>query len=204
VKVADEIQFWSSRGVRNFSIYDDAFLVKAEEMAIPLMKEVVARGIACRFHCPNGLHLRGISGDTALWMKRSGFETLRFGFETSEPQRQAATGGKVRGEDLPAAVGHLKSAGYTDREIGVYLLCGLPGQPASEIRASIDFVKSCGARPILAEFSPIPGTILWDDCRKVSHFDLDEPLFHNNTLLPCAGEDLSLEFYRDLKRLSRI
>ena len=204
VKVADEIQFWSSRGVRNFSIYDDAFLVKPEEMAIPLMKEVIAREIACRFHCPNGLHLRGISGETALLMKRSGFETLRFGFETSEPQRQAATGGKVRGEDLLAAVGYLKGAGYTGRDIGVYLLCGLPGQPASEIRASIDFVKSCGARAILAEFSPIPGTLLWDECRKNSKFDLDEPLFHNNTLLPCAGEDISIEFYRDLKRLSRI
>jgi radical SAM superfamily enzyme YgiQ (UPF0313 family) len=168
------------------------------------MKEVIERGIACRFHCPNGLHLRGISGETALLMRKSGFETLRFGFETSELERQIATGGKVRGEDLLAAVGHLKSAGYKDREIGVYLLCGLPGQPASEIRASIDFVKSCGARPILAEFSPIPGTFLWDECRKNSQFDLDEPLFHNNTLLPCAGEDLSIEFYRDLKRLSRI
>lgn len=203
IRVADEIELWRDRGIRNFSIYDDAFLVRPEEMAIPLMREVIDRNIKCRFHCPNGLHLREITGEIAVLMRKSGFATLRFGFETSEPQRQVETGGKVKGEDLKSAVGHLKRAGYLDSDIGVYLLCGLPGQQASEIRDSIEFVKSNGARPILAEFSPIPGIAMWEECRKSSKFDLDEPLFHNNTLLPCADPGLSEGVFRALKQMCR-
>jgi radical SAM superfamily enzyme YgiQ (UPF0313 family) len=203
IRVADEIEFWRQRGTRNFSIYDDAFLIRPESMAIPLMREVIARKLDCRFHCPNGLHLREITGDIAALMRKSGFATLRFGFETSQPQRQIETGGKVKAEDLESAVGHLKRAGYATGDIGVYLLCGLPGQRSSEIRDSIDFVKSSGARPILAEFSPIPGITIWEECRKSSKFDLDEPLFHNNTLLPCASPELTAEVYQNLKRSCR-
>lgn len=203
VRVADELQFWRRRGIRNFSIYDDAFLVKPEESAIPLMQEIIRRKIDCRFHCPNGLHLREITGNIAALMRKSGFVTLRFGFETSEPHRQLETGGKVKGEDLQSAVGHLKNAGYSECDIGVYLLCGLPGQQAGEIRDSIEFVKSTGARPILAEFSPIPGIAIWEECRKISKLDLSEPLFHNNTLLPCADPGLSEGVYRALKQLCR-
>lgn len=202
-RVADEIGFWRERGIRNFSIYDDAFLVRPEEMAIPLMQEVINRNIDCRFHCPNGLHLREITADMAQMMKKSGFATLRFGFETSDPGRQVETGGKVKGGDLLCAVGHLKRAGYSENDIGIFLLCGLPGQQAGEIRDSIDFVKSSGAKPILAEFSPIPGIAIWEECLKSSTFNLDEPLFHNNTLLPCADPGLSEEIYRTLKQMCR-
>jgi len=203
IRVADEIQFWNVNGIRNFSIYDDAFLVRPEEMAIPLMREVISRNLECRFHCPNGLHLREITGEIAVFMRKSGFATLRFGFETSEPQRQIETGGKVKGEHLHSAVGHLKRAGYATSDIGVYLLCGLPGQQAAEIRDSIKYVKSSGGQPILAEFSPIPGIAIWEECRESSNFDLDEPLFHNNTLLPCASPDISEGEFRALKRFCR-
>lgn len=202
-RVADEIEFWRRKGIRNFSIYDDAFLVRPAQTAVPLMREIIARRLDCRFHCPNGLHLREISGETAALMRQSGFATLRFGFETSEPRRQAETGGKVRGEDLLAAAGHLRRAGYAAGDIGVYLLCGLPGQQAAEIADSIEFVKSGGARPILAEFSPIPGIAMWEECRRSSRFDLDEPLFHNNSLLPCADPGLAGGSYRALRQMCR-
>jgi pyruvate-formate lyase-activating enzyme len=203
-RVADEIEFWRLKGIRNFSIYDDAFLVRPAEMAVPLMREIIDRKLDCRFHCPNGLHLREINEETAALMRQSGFATLRFGFETSDPRRQADTGGKVRGEDLLSAVRHLRRAGYQANDIGVYLLCGLPGQQAGEIADSIEFVKSGGARPILAEFSPIPGTAVWEECRRSSRFDLGEPLFHNNTLLPCAGPGLPESSYRVLKQMCRV
>jgi hypothetical protein len=32
---------------------------------------------------------------------------------------------------------------------------------------------------------------------------LEEPLFHNNTLLPCRSESLTPEAYQELKRLCR-
>lgn len=203
--VADEITFWNKNfGIRHFSFYDDAFLINAEQMAIPLMEEIIRRGLSCQFHCPNGLHLRNITERVSRLMFESGFRTLRFGFETSNSERQAKTGGKVTNEHLVNAFSCLTKAGYAPDDIGLYLLCGLPEQDAQEVAESIRFVFSLGARPILAEFSPIPGTALWDKAVETSPYDIvNEPLFHNNSILPCRHEHFSCEDYRMLKIMTR-
>jgi len=202
-KTADEIEFWHRKfGVTEFSFYDDGFLAGAESSAIPLLREIIRRRLDCRFHTPNGLHARWVTGEAALLMFRAGFRTVRLGFETSDPARQAATGGKVRSEELREAAARLREAGFRQSDIGVYLLCGLPGQGFAEIRESLDFVLACGCRPYLTEFSPIPGTAIWSECVAASPLDIErEPLFHNNTLLPCREASLTEESFRHLKRL---
>jgi len=171
-------------------------------MAIPLLEQIIRRNLSCQFHCPNGLHLRSIDENISRLMFRSGFRTLRFGFETSDPDQQRRTGGKVSNEHLHKAVTCLQKAGYETSDIGLYLLCGLPGQAAQEVEESIRFVLSCGARPVLAEFSPIPGTGLWDQAVQTSPYDLvKEPLYHNNTLLPCRHESFTYNDYRKLKSM---
>jgi radical SAM superfamily enzyme YgiQ (UPF0313 family) len=202
VKVADEIQYWQKEsGVINFSFYDDALLVKPHEMIMPLLKEIKKRKLSCQFHCPNGLHLREINEELSVLLFNSGFKTIRFGFETSDLNRQIKTGGKVKNEELRLAVSHLKNAGYKTGEIGIYLLCGIPGQSAEEVEKSIEFVRECGAKPVLAEYSPIPGTKMWDEAVACSPFDIQrEPLYHNNSLLPCRNNDFSFAAYAELKK----
>jgi radical SAM superfamily enzyme YgiQ (UPF0313 family) len=204
-RVAEEIDFWyNQHGILNFSFYDDALLIRPEEMFIPLAKELIKRDLPCRFHCPNGLHLKEVTGKIAKLLYRAGFQTIRFGFETSDARRQLETGGKVKNNELERAVAHLREAGYRNRDIGVYLLCGLPNQTAGEVRRSIDYVSATGGRPIIAEYSPIPGTALWEEAVAVSPFALEkEPLYHNNTLLPCRSEKLNYSAYRSLKTLTR-
>jgi radical SAM superfamily enzyme YgiQ (UPF0313 family) len=202
MQVADEIEYWQKKfGVINFCFYDDALLVNPKEMIEPLLKEVKERNLSCQFHCPNGLHLRAITKELSEMLYNSGFKTIRFGFETSDFSTQVNTGGKVKNEELRLAVRHLKNAGFKTREIGIYLLCGMPFQSARQVQDSIDFVKNCGARPMLAEYSPIPGTPMWDDAVKCSCFDIQgEPLYHNNSLLPCQNNDFSFYVYEGLKK----
>ncbi len=206
IKVADEIAYWHRiYGVCHFSFYDDALLIDPEGMAIPLLKEIIKRGLTCQFHCPNGLHLREVTPELARLMFRAGFRTIRFGFETADVQRQLDTGGKVTNEHLERAVAYLREAGYEPRDIGIYLLCGLPGQSAVEVHEAIKHVQRCGARPVIAEYSPIPGTALWDASVEASPYPIaEEPLFHNNSLLPCQSSLLTFEMYQDLKRLTRM
>jgi len=200
--VVDEIAYWHTQhGIRNFSFYDDALLVNPDEMILPLAREIIRRGLHLQFHCPNGLHLREMNDELGRLLFQSGFRTLRFGFETVDERRQRQTGGKTGSDDLKAAMECLRKAGYRNGEIGIYLLCGLPGQGVREIEEGIDFVRSCGARPILAEYSPIPGTALWDEAVNASpHPIVEEPLFQNNSLLPCAEKELTLQVFRELKR----
>ncbi|MFO7568432.1 MAG: radical SAM protein, partial [Smithellaceae bacterium] len=200
-KVADEIEHWQKNfGVTDFSFYDDALLVDPEGMIIPLLAEIKHRRLSCRFHCPNGLHLRSIDADMARLLFNAGFETIRFGFETADFQLQQSTGGKVQNDELQSAVTSLKNAGYTSADIGIYLLCGIPGQKTADVVQSIDFVLQCGAKPVLAEYSPIPGTKMWPDAVSASIFDIaHEPLYHNNSLLCCRNDDFSYDAYSGIK-----
>ena len=205
IRVVDEIEHWYTRlGIRHFSFYDDALLVDPEGMAVPFLKELIRRHMPIQFHCPNGLHLREITSELSGLMFKAGFRTIRFGFETSDGLRQTSTGGKVDNEEFIDAVINLKQAGYRTEDIGVYLLCGLPGQSADEVMESIRFVRSCGVRPIIAEYSPIPGTGLWNEAVASSPYPIaTEPLFQNNSLLPCRNDSLTYEMYQMLKLKSR-
>ena len=69
--------------------------------------------------------------------------------------------------------------------------------------ASIRRVRELGATPVLALYSPIPGTALWSEALAASPYDLEnEPLYHNNSLFPC-WPNFSWERYTRLKRLAQ-
>ncbi|HNY65913.1 MAG TPA: radical SAM protein [Deltaproteobacteria bacterium] len=202
IKVVDEIEHWStSRGAAHVAFYDDALLFQAEKLALPIMREVARRGLEVRFHCPNALHARWLSREMALAMRESGFSTIRLGLETADPGRQVKTGGKVTNRDFLQAVDHLFRAGFHPEEVGAYILCGLPGQRAQEVMDAVSFVKGAGVRPIIAEYSPLPGTADWEEACRSSRYPLaEDPLYQNNTLLPCAWEGLTFEDYRDIRK----
>jgi len=171
IAVADEIEFWwKYHGVTNFAFYDDALLFKPEKRLIPLMKEIIRHSIRCNFHTPNGIHIRGMTDEIAQLMFASGFKTIRFGLETADENLMKKTGEKTTVAEFIQAVNCLKKAGFSKEVIGVYLLAGLPRQRAKDVEKSVAFVRDCGARPYLAEYSPIPGTILWG--KQSKHPDL--------------------------------
>jgi len=107
-------------------------------------------------------------------------------------------------EEFKKTVLNLKEAGFPPDKIGVYILIGLPGQKPEELEETIRFVLETGAKPILAEYSPIPQTALWGDAVEESRFDIArEPLFHNNSLVPFRSKHFSLETYSQLKQMAR-
>jgi radical SAM superfamily enzyme YgiQ (UPF0313 family) len=202
LKVVEEIAYWTSHyRVNNIAFYDDALLANPSEHIIKILKEVRKRDIQCNFHSPNGLHVKEIDKKLAALLYHCQFKTLRLGLETSNEAIQVETGGKVDNQSFGEAVGNLRRAGYSEDEIGVYIMAGLPGQRVGEVEESIAFVKESGAKPILVEYSPIPETVLFEKARKMSEFDLEnEPLFHNNSLFPCQWEGFTLANFQRLKK----
>jgi pyruvate-formate lyase-activating enzyme len=201
-EVVEEVAYWQKRfGVKDFAFYDDALLINPQGHMVPFLKKILGLKISCNFHTPNALHVREIDEEVAELLFRGGFQTIRLGLETSQEIVQIETGGKVTNEDFRRAVKNLKKAGFPGEAIGVYLLAGLPGQRIQEVRESIDFVRDTGAKPILVEYSPIPGTPLFEKAKRMSSFDLEnEPLYQNNSLFPCQWEGFTLEGLRKLKR----
>jgi radical SAM superfamily enzyme YgiQ (UPF0313 family) len=203
-QVVEEIQHWhDSRAVMDFAFYDDALLIQFEKHLGPILEALLKRNLSLRFHTPNAVHVREINADRAALLYRAGFKTLRLGLETTNWERQEAWGGKMDQADLARAVAALNRAGFGKNELEVYLLCGLPGQPLSEILQTIQEVKGMGLRPRLAEYSPLPHTPLWEEACRVSRFPLaEEPLFHNNSLWPCL-DPFSWETVQSLKDVVR-
>jgi radical SAM superfamily enzyme YgiQ (UPF0313 family) len=206
LKVVEEIAYWISQyRVNNIAFYDDALLVNPLEHIehiIKILKEVKKRDIQCNLHTPNGLHVKEISKELADLLYHCRFKTLRLGLETSNEATQVETGGKVDNRSFKEAVNNLKKAGFLEKEIGVYIMAGLPGQRVGEVEESVAFVKESGAKPVLVEYSPVPMTPLFEKANKMSKFDLEnEPLFHNNSILPCQWEGFTLGDFKRLKAM---
>ena len=200
-EVVEEIEYWTTHyRVNNIAFYDDALLINHQDHVVPILKEVIKREFRCNFHTPNGLHIKEIDEEVANLLFRTGFKTIRLGFETSDEAAQIETGGKVDNQDFRQAIKHLKRAGYSGEEIGVYIMVGLPGQRVGEVDESIAFVKEASAKPMLVEYSPIPHTPLFEKAKTMSPFDLEsEPLFHNNSILPCQWDGFTMADYKRLK-----
>jgi hypothetical protein len=200
-EVVEEITHWVERfHVRDIAFYDDALLIKASSHFVPILEHIVEKGIRCRFHLPNGIHARGLTREVAELMFQVGFKTVRLGLETINPVKQADMGGKVGDDDVRIAIECLRGAGFSSRQIGVHLMAGLPAQPWQEVEQGIDRIWEWGALPKIAEYSPIPHTALWEQAVRHSPYDLEgEPLFQNNSILPCNWEGFSWDDLAGIK-----
>ena len=200
--VISEIEYAVARyGVQDVVLYDDAFLIDSRSHALPILEAVGRRFPGMRWHSPNGLHASEITPRVATAMKSAGFETIRIGLESSSDDFHATTGGKTNREDFISAVRSLHDAGFTRRQIGVYLLVGLPNQTRDQIEDDVDLVLQTGASPKLAEYSPIPGTPLWPQAVSAAKIPIaQEPLLQNCTLLSAAAPGVHSFFLQTLRK----
>jgi hypothetical protein len=190
-ELLDEVLYWhKAHKAVDFAFYDDALLVDATHHICIFLEEIARRNLDLRFHCPNGIHITYVDKEVASLLHRAGFQTIRLGLETSDDSLQRDLGQKFSRGEFEAAIAHLRNAGFTADQIGAYILMGLPGQTYDQVASTITYVGEAGATPYLSEYSPIPHTELWKEAIAASRFDLaSEPLFHNNSILPCWGRE---------------
>ncbi len=199
-----EIKFWHhAHRVTDFVLYDDAFLVDAQQHALPALEKIIQADLNLCFHTPNAVHIRGISAETARLLFRAGFKTLRLGLETAEFDERETIDRKVTEDDFKCAARYLQAAGFEKHQVGAYLLMGLPGQELAAVERSIRTVHKTGITPILAYYAPIPHTAMWPRAVAASRYDLAaDPVFTNNSIIPCQSEAFNWETVYALKELA--
>lgn len=199
-EVFEEILFWHKNyGVVDFAFYDDALLFNFNSHLALILEKVLFHNLNLRFHTPNAIHARFITQDVAKVLKKAGFKTIRLGLERVENRFD----NKVSVEEFLQAVAYLKMAGFKEKELGAYLLYGVPEENFEEVEKGLLFLEKHRVPPYLAEFSPIPGTPFFEITKETSRYPISEdPIFHNNTVFP-ALKNPDWEKIEKLKDLSR-
>lgn len=204
------MRLFRDRGCRNFAFYDDALLVNWDAVLKPFLESVInemdSMGIAAekriRFYNPNALHIRYLDSERLNLLHRSGFQEIRMGYESSDDDFHRLRDGKSSQWDFRRAVAAVNESDFPLERCQVYVLAGLPGQEAGEVEASIRSASSTGVRCRIASYSPVPGTVLWEESLRHSPFPLDkEPLYHNNSFFPLEWEGLDRIKLDELRRL---
>ncbi|MCX7964136.1 MAG: B12-binding domain-containing radical SAM protein [Candidatus Sumerlaea chitinivorans] len=204
-RVADELEFLVRElGAEDIAFYDDALLLNHETHFEKIAEELERRKVRARYHAPNSLFAHMITPAVAEALKRMGFETIRVSLETANRERLKQWNRRIGPHHFVTAMRNLLAVGFRREQIGVYILCAVPGQTLQEVRDTIDFVIEHGGEPRLAEFSPIPRTEEWQ--RAVSATELpiaDEPLLQNNSIYWWASGAITPEALAELKQYAR-
>ena len=191
--VVDEIAFWQHHGVNKYVIYDDSFLYKKEIYAKPLLKSIGKLPFTVNIYNPNAINAAFIDEELALLLANAGFQEVRIGLESVNPVAQKNMGDKVNLKSFERALFLLKKAGF-NHNIFIYILAGLPFQKWEEVKEAIDYVMALGAQPYIAEYTPIPHTILFEQFYRHARYPIRQnAIYQNNALFPFAWEGFTEE-----------
>jgi hypothetical protein len=87
----------------------------------------------------------------------------------------------------------------------LYVLGALPGQRYTELLSAVKAARGSGFSVQVAEYSPVPGSSMWEESVRLSPYPLErEPLYQNNSFMPLEWEGLSREQLDAAKRLARM
>jgi len=179
---------------------DDALLVNPKSRMVPILEGIAKMNLPVRFYTPNGLHARLILPEVAQLMFETNFRMIRLSYESaSGGLGQKASDGKIGDEDFSRAVEHLMHAGYQAGQIEAYVLAGLPGQTMEEIEQSAAAVHNAGLKVRFSQYTPIPGTPLFEAACGEYGVDPAEPLLHNNSILPALDRRMGYEMFQQFK-----
>ena len=204
--VADYVGRLIDDGARSFAFLDDALLESADELLAPLLEWMIdSYGDGhLDIHLPNAVHVDLVTPAIASLLYRAGVGEVRLGLESMDPDFHRRYDRKRVVDATDDAVESLFTAGFRPGEVSGYLLAGLPGQVPEEVTSAIDALERRRVAPNIAEYSPVPGTPLFDEACRISRYPLsDEPLCHNNSVFPTACDRFTVDDMWHIKAVAR-
>ncbi len=199
-RVLEEIKNYQKMKIKDVAFYDDALLFKKEEFK-EILDRIIKENININFHTPNGIHAREIDEEIAIKLKKANFKTIRIGFESAFDERLKNEWSFKSSKGMFLnAIKNLKSAGFD--EIGAYVIIGLYNQSIEEIIESYAFLYENGIKIYPAQFSPVPGTIYYNEW--VKRKNLKDPIFTNKSIYPDKPDNISFEKYERIKDFAKI
>jgi anaerobic magnesium-protoporphyrin IX monomethyl ester cyclase len=198
--VADELEYWYARGIRQFNIDDDTFSQRRDRV-FQICDEIEGRGMKDLFiRCANGLRADRVDRQLLLRMKEVGVREVAFG----------ADGGNDRvlleivhkGERLQVIEQAVKDAIDLGMRVKLFLIVGYPGELPSDVEDSIALATRYPVTWVqLNNPIPYPGTELYEWVKKHNCFLVPPELYLNRvTEVDNTPVFETLELPRDVRK----
>jgi len=177
--VADEMEYWYARGIRQFVVDDDNFTL-LKERVYNICDEIERRGLKDLFiSCANGIRADRVDRDLLARMKEVGVRMVGFG----------ADGGNNRvlldivhkGETIETIEQAIQDAIDVGLEVKLFIIVGHPGETLSDIKDSFALAQRYPI--ILLHLNnpiPYPGTELFEWVRSRDCFLIPPEEYLNN------------------------
>jgi len=177
--VADEIEYWYSRGIKQFVVDDDNFTL-VKERVYDICDEIERRELKGLFiRCSNGIRADRVDRDLLTRMKEVGVKEVGFG----------ADGGNNRvlldivqkGETIETIEQAIQDAIDVGLEVRLFIIVGHPGETLSDIEDSFALAQRYPLiRLHLNNPVPYPGTELFEWVRSHDCFLTSPEEYLNN------------------------
>ena len=133
--IADEMERWARKGVRDFFFVDDNITVN-KPRAIRLFEEIVRRNIDVEFKVSS--RIDRLDDEVMHWMKRAGVSRVSVGIETSKQKYLDLMQKEITVEQIEDCLARARKIGLP---VFAFMMLGLPGQTRKEMLEEADFLK---------------------------------------------------------------
>lgn len=186
--VAEEVaQKRRDYGIREIAFYEDNLLFNREDF-LARLDAIERRGLKLTIYAPEGIEPRLIERELLARMRRAGFQKIYLALETIDNEigrgwnrRQATV------EKFDRAVAIAQECGFRvgAQDLNAFVLFGLPGEDLQAVVNTALYASHRVGSVIPMLFTPVPGSILFEQHRRYlmeeMGWDLDRL---NGKLLP--------------------
>ncbi len=167
--VADEIEYWYARGIRQFNVDDDNFTL-SKERVYEICDEIERRELKGLFmRCANGIRASRVDRALLARMKEAGFAEIGIGADGGNNRVLMEIANK--GETIETIEQAIRDALDVGLEVKLFTIIGYPGETLSDIEDSLALAQRYPfLRVQLYNPIPYPGTKLFEQVQSQGLF----------------------------------
>jgi radical SAM superfamily enzyme YgiQ (UPF0313 family) len=174
----DEIEYWYSRGIRQFAIDDDNFTFQRSRV-VEFCDEIERRGMRDLFlRCSNGVRADRVDRELLQRMFEVGVKEIGFGVDGGNNRVLKLL---KKGETLETIEKAVRSACEVGMDVRLFFMIGTPGETREDIEDSLRFAQKYPVTKInLNNPIPYPGTEMYDYIDKHKLFLIPPDVYLNS------------------------
>src|SRR3989338_395860 len=166
--VANEIEYWYSRGYRTFEISDENFTFNSRRI-YEICDEIEKRGLkGLTFNIGGGIRADRVDRALLKRMKEVGFRYIAIGVEGGNNKILEALKKGEKIETIKEAIKNAHELGY---DIGLFFVLGVPGETWQDIEDAVAVAKAYPIKNVFFfNLLPQPKTELYEWIEKHGYF----------------------------------